>query len=161
MTTKAARSAQAEEGVASGERGTSGSAASDVAADRPPTDRRPPSLVALRCRDGALCMRIILAETGPVVEVSSRSLQVSTNTALSICGNAVDINVRNSVRLRSGGALEISADGNVGLAAGGAITAEASSIDQRARWGNVEVRGARGVVLDGGAVRLNSPDGDP
>jgi hypothetical protein len=114
------------------------------------------SVLSLQDRDGRLLMRLTLTSDGPVLEIESRSLAITSHGPLRLDCERMEINAERDVTIRAQH-LRQEVREDAALAAGGLITTEGLAQHHRARLGDMTLRANDDVCLDGERVRLNSP----
>ncbi len=116
-------------------------------------------VLAVSAPNGELCLRMVLAAEGPIVEVQAKAMRLASSGDLTVDCERLELNARTQMTLRASDLTQI-AEKDISVQAGGLIQSEAHAQVHRARLGDIALAANDDIALAGEQIRLNSPKTD-
>lgn len=110
--------------------------------------------VTVRGRDGRMLLRIVMTDTGPVLAFEAAEIELSGTRSLRLDADKIEIS-SGSLRTYVGGDAETRITGARHTRIDGADHLEAKALQTQANAGNIDVRAAGRIALDGEHIGLN------
>lgn len=111
--------------------------------------------LTVRGRGGAVLLRVLMTEQGPVLAFESASVEITAAGALRLSGHDVSIEARGSLALGAKGDCTMAIDGQRHTRVCGPDRLEAGEVQLQASHGDAQVRAAGRIALDGEHIGLN------